>query len=378
MRRTYRGYDLWRLWWAVTITATSLTVLAAVIFPRQVYDEFIWRYFWGPIVADGRGARCAELADGSVALHHSIEACQAATGIVAEPGYTVVSTVSYALILIFILGGVYVGLERYEFGTEPSLFFALLPFMFLGGTSRVLEDATLAVPDGSSAFVLSFPATALLISPPIYFLMFVVTIVVLAIGVTLERQGKVTAYEYPVLAIGTFLWLASLAYLIYLAMHIPEVTLSIPMFVITIVGATLVTVVIWFATEAYAPSINEGTGIMGAIIIWGHAIDGFANVLSLDWGDALGLGQSYDPKHVVNAFIRDTMEEIQPESVSAVIGDVWPFLILKIGVATLVVWLFDDELFDTSPRFAIVLLIAVFAVGIGPGTRDLLRATLGI
>ena len=378
MRRTYEGYDLWQLWWVVAIGGTLLTSIAAIAFRRTVYEGFIWQYFWGPIVADGEGARCAERIDGTVVLHETSTACEMATGIVAEPGYTVVSTVSYALILMFFLGGVYLGLERYEFGTSPSLFFAVLPFMFLGGTARTLEDATLAIPEGSSAFVLEFPATAILISPPIYFLMFVITITALAIGIGLQSRGVVTAYEYPVMAIGTVLWVGALAYLLYLTSNIPGTVVSIPMFVVTVVGATVVTMIVWFATEYYAPSVNEGTGLMGAVVIWGHAIDGFANVLSLDWADTLGLGRSYEPKHVVNEFIRDTMRDLQSESLSAAIGDVWPFLILKIGVATLVVWLFDDELFDSSPRFFILLLVAILAVGIGPGTRDLLRATLGI
>jgi uncharacterized membrane protein len=43
-----------------------------------------------------------------------------------------------------------------------------------------------------------------------------------------------------------------------------------------------------------------------------------------------------------------------------------------------VVWVFDREIFEESPRYAYLLLIAILAVGLGPGTRDMLRATLGI
>lgn len=378
MERHVRGYDLWTVWWASATVTMLVLVAGALALPGLVYDRFVWRYFWGPIVADGRGVRCVERVDGSTLLHESLTACQQASGIIAEPGYTTVSTLTYAIVLLFALIGVYLGLERYEFGTEPSLFFAVLPFMFLGGTARVLEDAMIALPEGSSAIVPTFPTTALLISPPIYFLIFAVTVIALAVGVRMESQGLVSTYAAPVAMIGTVLLLAALAYLAYLTSQVPDLSPSVPMLLITLLGASLFAASIYLGAERFVPEINEGTALMGLVVIWGHAIDGFANVLSLDWGDALGLARSYQPKHVVNSLIIDVMEAVQPTWMTDAIGTAWPFLLLKVAVATLVVWLFDDEFFETIPRFGIVLLIAVLAVGIGPGTRDLLRASIGI
>jgi uncharacterized membrane protein len=39
---------------------------------------------------------------------------------------------------------------------------------------------------------------------------------------------------------------------------------------------------------------------------------------------------------------------------------------------------FDEQFFDESPRYAVMLLMAILAVGLGPGTRDMIRVTLGI
>jgi uncharacterized membrane protein len=33
---------------------------------------------------------------------------------------------------------------------------------------------------------------------------------------------------------------------------------------------------------------------------------------------------------------------------------------------------------EESPRYSIIMLVAILAVGLGPGTRDMLRATFGI
>jgi len=39
---------------------------------------------------------------------------------------------------------------------------------------------------------------------------------------------------------------------------------------------------------------------------------------------------------------------------------------------------FNGEMFEESPRYTLLLLITVLAVGLGPGSRDMLRATFGI
>ena len=155
-----------------------------------------------------------------------------------------------------------------------------------------------------------------------------------------------------------------------------------PLFLaIVAVGATLIAALFWVGTERFASVVNEGTGRMGILVVWGHSVDGIANVLSLDWGPQL-VGQSYGSKHVINrATVRVTEAAYETAGygwLEDAIGTAWPFLLLKIGAAVAVVWVFDRQIFEESPRYAYLLLIAILAVGLGPGTRDTLRATLGI
>jgi uncharacterized membrane protein len=124
--------------------------------------------------------------------------------------------------------------------------------------------------------------------------------------------------------------------------------------------------------------INEGTGRIGALIVWGHSIDGIANVVSLDWTGAIGTGVTYGSKHVINEATVRVTEAVQPAWLSDAIGTAWPFLLIKVAAAVIVVWVFNDEIFEESPRYAYLLLVAILAVGLGPGTRDMLRATLAI
>lgn len=368
--------DLETLWGGTVIAIAIGIVVGSILFPRQVYDGFVWKYFWGPVVADGTASACAIREGGETILADSATECAQATGFVAYEGYTTVSTLSYAIILVLMLIGVVLLVRRFEVAESPGLFFSLFPFMMFGGALRTVEDAGVAMgPDAAAA--IPFPWSALIISPFIYFTVFFVAVGGLILAVGAERAGVVSRYEYVLASIGTIALAATIGYFAYVAAttEVISVVWSVP--IITIGGATAITAIVWYLTETFAPSVNAGTGVAGALIVWGHTVDGIANVLSLDWSHALGI-PSYAPKHVVNSAIIDITESIQPAELSATIGTAWPFLFVKIAVALFVVWLFEPEMFEESPEYSWVLLIAVLAVGLGPGTRDFLRATLGI
>lgn len=365
-----------RAWTAAVLGLLAALVAGAIAFPRRVYDGFVWRYFWGPVVADGTGSACAQRIDGETVLLDSASECQQAAGVVAEPGYTTVSTVSYAVVLVLALIGVMFLLYRLDIGRNRGFFFALFPFMLSGGALRTVEDANVALLQTGDPPI-PFPLSSLFISPLIYFTVFFLTLAALLVSVAAARWRLVDRYEYPLAGIGTVVLAVTLGYLGWLAATTDLLAFTLAVPIITLGGATVITAIVWIATERYVPAVNAGTGYMGALVVWGHTIDGIANVLSLDWAAAFGL-PTYTPKHVVNSAIIDLTGAVQPQSVSAAIGTAWPFLFVKVGAAVFVVWVFDEEIFDESPWYSMLLLIAILAVGLGPGTRDFLRATFGI
>jgi len=370
------GVDPERAWGGALLAGVLALVAGALAFPRQVYDEFLWRYFWGPVVADAYGAPCAIRSGGETTIVTDATECTAAAGIVAEPGYTTLSTVSYAVVLIFMLIGVIFLLRRLDVGDSPRFFFSLFPFMLFGGALRVVEDANVALMDASGPTI-PFPASGFLISPLIYFTVFFVTVAALVASVLAEHRGLVDRYEYPLAGFGILAVTATFGYLGWLVLTTDVLGFQPLVPLITLVGATLITAIVWVVTQRATPVVNAGTGLMGALVVWGHTVDGVANVLSLDWSAPLGI-PSYSPKHVVNAAIIDITGAVQPAWLSELIGTAWPFLPVKVLAATLVVYVFDDTIFEESPRYAMILLIAILAVGLGPGTRDFLRATFGI
>ena len=369
-----------RAWLGATIVGLVALVGGSLAFPRWVYDRFIWQYFWGPVYADAKSAQCVVSDGGTVRLLNTAEACQTAINqgaVVAEPGYTVVSEIGYAIVLLFMLVGVLFLLRQFDIGRDRGFFFALIPFMFFGGVLRVVEDANDAVPQGIDPLI-TYPWNTLIISPIIYFTMFVIVLVALVGSVVAARQSYFDSYGSPLAAAGAIVLGATIVYLLWLAGTTEYVQLYPQITIITLLVATVTAGGVWIGIQRYAPKINRGTGYIGLAVLWGHAVDGAANVILTNWATALGLPSNYFPKHPVNRAVIDITSQLLPQSITSVIGTSWPFLLIKLIAAVGVIWIFDEAIFEDSPRYAILLLIAILAVGLGPGTRDMLRATFGI
>ncbi|RRJ29222.1 DUF63 family protein [Halocatena pleomorpha] len=376
-----------RAWIVTAVVATVVVIGGALAFPRQVYDRFIWQYFWGPVYADAHNARCAVLTEnGPKTLTDGCFQAEATGQIVARPGYTVVSEIGYAILLLFMLVGVYFLVRRLRLGQNRRLFFALVPFMFLGGALRVVEDATDAVVVRTDAgAVIGYPLNTLIISPVIYGVVFLLTLGAILIGLGLAKRNIVQFERYPtvVAAIGTAAVALTVGYIGYLVATIDTSGTRIGFYpqlpAVVLVLSGLIAWGLYAGLDRFAPWMNEGTGLMGVVVLFAHALDGIANVIAADWMGALGMGfLSYAPKHPANRIIIGVTEAIVPQSVLEVIGSAWPFLLVKLVAAVLVVSLFDDRIFEDSPQYAMLLLVAIVAVGLGPGTRDMLRATFGI
>jgi len=368
-----------RNWLAVFVAGLAALVGGSLLAPRAVYDRFVWRYFWGPVYSDAQGAVCAVRDGGQTTLYY--DACPTPTesAVVAETGYTTVSTVGYMVVLLFMLVGVILVLDRLDVGRDPRLFFSLVPFMLFGGALRVVEDASdRAVAVGVDP-VLSYPLNTLFISPVIYVTVFAVTFGALLASLWLDAGDYVTNRYTALTGIGAAALGLTLGYLAYVSLTTDYVDLYSQVLLVDVGLASVLAYAIYTQADRYEPLVHAGTGKIGLFVLWGHAIDGVANVVAADWLPELGHpSQGYSAKHVANRAIIDVTEGVQPASLSSAVGTSWPFLVVKLGVALGIVWVFDEEILEESPRYALLLLVGAVAVGLGPGTRDILRVTLGI
>jgi len=372
------GADPERLWAGGVSAGLLALILGGVTLPETVYDGFIWHYFWGPVQADANSAVCAIRPGSTVEYLYDAGACTNAAEPVAYPGYTLVSEIGYMVTLLVALTGLVFLLRRLDLGTDRKFFYALFPFVLFGGALRTVEDAGLSVQQAGGDPLVAFPWSAFIIAPFIYVTMFVFTLACVVVAYQLADSGVTDDYARPLFAMGSAGLVAAVGYLAFLAATTDLVGFHPSVTVLTLGVATAAALLTWQLVERFAPEINAGTGTVGFVVIWGHAVDGVANVIGLNWmGELTGRG-NLAPKHVINEAVVDWTGRLLPDSVVAVTGDAWPFLFVKLAAATFVVWAFNGELLEDSPRYAILLLIAVLAVGLGPGTRDMLRATFGV
>jgi uncharacterized membrane protein len=367
-------------WVGSLVAAVAVLVGAAVAFTEQVYYGFIWRYFWGPVHADAVSVDClvyvreaGEVVRGSTLA----EGCSRATAnFVAEPGYTLVSEAGYAATLVFMLAGVYLLLRRLDLEPYRGFLFALVPFFLFGGALRVVEDAFDQGLEAGFGVALSYPLNTPLISPLIYFTVFVLAFAALLASKYLQREGVTDTFHYPLAGFGVVASVLTVGYLTYLSATTQYVQFYPLVFLTTVGLATLIAFGAYYLLERVAPWVNEGTGTLGIVVVWAHAIDGVANVIASDWATAFGLASLYGSKHPVDRILAGFTESVPV--LAAVPGDSWLFLVVKVVVPVAILAVFEQEFFEDSPRYAVILLGAIIAVGLGPGTRDMIRVTFGI
>jgi uncharacterized membrane protein len=397
-------------------TARQRTILPLVIFlgilaciiigyllaPTLVYDQWIWKYYWGPVVADATGH--------SVSYH----------GVVAQEGYTLISELTYGIILVCALFGLYKLLKKLDIRIDWYFCLALLPYILFGPVTRVLEDTNFFV----EPYVFWF------ISPLIYFQTTFFVLIFLILGYFLKKKvvsprktlillllvfvlfdGFYTVlwalgFDFGVTTIEPvfFYGLSFLAYLPFLYRFLRKQTITINTVVFS--GGLLVVLPCFFLigrwilgdqwSQAYGTYVNVLLLVIGLVslivsavylVAWknrkserfamythplnlsmiaGHLIDGITSYVSIY--DPLQMGlPSYIEKH--------------PASNSLM--EAWPplFPIVKFLLIILVIYVFDilyKKELERYSRFVNLLKIGIFILGISPGLRDLLRVTMGV
>ncbi|MFB6296986.1 MAG: DUF63 family protein [Salinirussus sp.] len=370
-------------WLVAAVTGALALVGGSALLPRQVYDGFVWRHFVGRMTVDARNVQCAARLDGRTLLRESIPSGAScvdvfpAGAVVANGQYTPLSEVFYAGLLIFLLAGVIFLLRALDIGTDRRFVYALVPYMLFGSALRVVEDASNVAADAAGTTLFPFPWNVLVVAPIIYVTGAVLTIGVLTVAVGLERRGSIDDYATLTGAVGVALFALTVGVLVVLALTTDYVGFVPGITVVTVAVATALSAAVYLGIRAYLPSVVAGIGLLAGVVVWAHAIDGVANVLILDWSSAFGL-QPYYPKHPINEVIVDVTRAVFPASVTGVIGDAWPFLIVKLVAATAITALFGEEFIEESPRYTMLILTMVILLGLGPGARDMIRATLGV
>ena len=318
-----------------------------VLLPSIFYDQWIWKYYWGPVVADSYNSVLG------VAVHNGVE---------AHEGYTIVSEITYGIILIVALFAIYKFLKKLKITVDWRFALALMPYILFGPVSRVLEDTG----------YFDEPVAYWFISPLIYLQIAVYALFFLMLGYYLEKK-----YKKPKLTVNNVLFIGGLFFLIpslyLIAIWILgsqwgattgvrfDVFLIVIGLVILIAGLVYLFVYIFRNKEKLAVYKNP----LNLAMLSGHLIDGLTSYISIK--DPFSMGLHYAEKHPA----------------SNVLLEIWGplFPIVKFVLIIVVVYVFDvlyKKELKNHLTLVNLLKICILILGFSPGLRDLLRVTMGV
>lgn len=388
------------VWLVLLLSPLAILLIGSLLLPDIFWDEFLYKYFWGPVVADKKG--------GSV------------DGILE--GYNIINTVVYAFLLALALLGGYKAASRWGLEVDKTFIVSALPIFLLGGVTRALEDAYLF--DGWIQYFF--------ISPLIYFLVGAAFLVSGTAGYLVKRkaidkgqrtvvfslliaavlllfyafnlsEGEQLAYLLPfpipvvlgmftialfhhfdsrdsraletfILCIGLFFLLLSLSYVLaftsdtgWQALYAMNSGESVHLrawefFIIPGIAAAITATVYGAGRLFESRRISVLATPVNLIMFFSHLLDGAATYRGIDL-------YGYGEKHVLPTFLID------------VTGTAASMLLLKFVMVLLLIYLIDvlfrEELARAVP-LGNVMKFAIIFLGLAPGARDTVRIALGV
>jgi uncharacterized membrane protein len=234
--------------------------------------------------------------------------------------YNIFNTSLYAV--GFAAAAAYLGfpaLKKMEVEVDRRFFMGITPYILLGAAIRVLEDRALV-------------ESVLLVTPFIYFLMFFVTVGLLA--ATRKFWGE--DYHRPLAAIGSAGFLATVS--LYAFSNLAALPLTLTVFAVT-------TGVGYLAVKQFRPELAVPAFVLP---VAAHYWDAASSVVALFHGGA--------EKHVLAQFFVDTM-------------GLPGMFVMKTLVIVPVVYLLDRDM-EGERRLYYLFLVAL--LGLALGTRNLL------
>jgi len=333
------------LW--ILLVIVIIIIVGIILLPNVFYDQWIWKYYWGPVVADAQNSA------GGVAYHNDIAAFE---------GYTIVSELTYGIILVFALYAIYKLLKRLKIVVDWRFALALMPYILFGPVSRVLEDTG----------YFEEPIAYWFISPLIYLQIAFFALLFLFLGYYLEKKFKKPRLRVnTVIFIGGLILLFPSLYLIgiwilgdrwgYSTGIKFDLFLIILALVLLIVGLVYLFAYILRNKEKITVFKNP----LNLTMLSGHLIDGLTSYISIK--DPFSMGLNYAEKHPAS----NALLEIW--------GPLFP--IVKFLLIIFVIYVFD-VLYKKELKNHLTLVnlikICILILGFSPGVRDLLRATMGV
>ena len=256
--------------------------------------------------------------------------------IIYDTSYNPVDTITWAIILGLVVLGLIKLLRRLKIPIDEKLVLYTLPYILVGSSLRVIEDADLV----------AAPWRYLLVSPPVFFVVFFGT----AACLLLTRRIWGEDYHAKYAAMG-FIWAAfNLTLLSSVGLSNSWVIAAV-----FLLGSGLSGVFLLLRDRLAALSFLKDRFNM--MIIYAHMLDASSTYIGVDLF-------GYYEKHVVPTFLIN------------LVGTAAIMFPLKLAVLLPALWMIDRSLGD--PSFKNLTKLTLITLGLAPAVRNTLRLALGV
>ncbi len=264
--------------------------------------------------------------------------------ILYDSGYNIVNTVTWAILLGICIFGVVKLLKKMNIKIDYRFTISVIPFILAGSSLRVIEDTGVIEP----------PVSYLLITPNIYFIMFVFTVFFLLLSKLIVRLKGKGDYQKIFAGFGTLWFLTHIMILFYLE------DLILPWVPVFVIGAASLIV---FLTRSVLERIGFGLldSRINLAILWVHLMDASSTIAGIDF-----LG--YYEKHVVPSYLIELT------------GTAFVMYPLKLLIFIPVLYILDNHFDEDRESITLInfLKLVIIVLGLSPACRNTIRMAFGV
>lgn len=257
-------------------------------------------------------------------------------------GYTVFNTVVYTLILAIFVVAIIKMFKKLDIDSI-SIFYAIIPFIFLGSSTRALVD---------NGF---YPKTVFLITPGLYILVGVITIASFLFSIYLFNKMEID-YRYALFFLGIIFSIPNI--ILFSKLNF----ISIIYVLVTWIIASLIFMAIAFFV-LYVKNKNSHNAIdkilehkINFSIVLAHLFDASTTYVAVEYFN-------YSEQHVL------------PNALNQLFDTYLTLFPMKIIVIVAVLYIIDQYFEDQTIKN--LLKLTVFVLGLAPGLRNILTMALG-
>lgn len=262
-----------------------------------------------------------------------------------EP-YTIVDTLTYALILILAVYLVYRWLKKTGIDIDQEFIVSTIPFVVLGGLLRVVEDTG----------IIPRPWNVILVTPVIFFVVFFITVTLLVLARTLEKKGLIPSYTKGYAAGGICACVITAAVLAYFG--ITETRIAFEVLATILAMAAVSSAAVWGLLR-YGLKWSFTDDILYKLLIFGHMLDASATSFGIDLHEL-----TYVEVHVVGSHLIEAT------------GTAFSMFALKLAVIIPAIYVLEMYRKEGNSQLWHLIILAMIVVGMAPGIRDMVRMIL--